>query len=295
MKRIYHYIIFAVILFLSSTITLGQNSYKFIEPNISFSYDSTKLKITNRYSNTFYEYESYDFKLTIDSVNKVNINVSAKHPLENPPSTSEHESMMQSKIAEFSKTNDSNVSFVDYDKKVRHIGAFLCVGFILLDNKANKTFTTIRCIHISQSDMTEIKLTSFNRQSLNADYEILEQFLKGFSNYSKDEISKEDSLIKGKYTINISQTTETIENLKWRRNSYFAIVRTNEQLQHKVKEVRLDIEYGREIFPANENGEVYIACADKEKGIVERKGELILLTSFGKHVKIPFTLKYENK
>jgi hypothetical protein len=74
------------------------------------------------------------------------------------------------------------------------------------------------------------------------------------------------------------------------------IVTVNETLQHKVKEVSLELNNNaKEIFPADENGRVYIVCTDKEKGIVEKKGELIMINSFGKKVKIPFSFKYNNE
>jgi hypothetical protein len=274
---------------------MAQNTYKFIEPNISFLFDSTKLKISNRYSNTVYETESYDFKFLLDTTNKVNINVSAQHPVDKPLSMSEVEKKMTDRINEILKIGNDRVSIIDYDKNVRHVGDFLCFGFILLDKKTNNTGAAITCNHISNSDITEIRLTSQNRKSLLEDYKILESLLPNFKSYSKKEIFSQDSLIKAKYSINISATKETIDNLKWRTNSYFGIVKTNEKLEHRVKEVRLDNSYGQEIFPANEDGQVYIACTSKEKGQVEKKGEFVIINSFGKNVKIPFTFKYENK
>lgn len=276
--------------------SFGQNSFKFIEPNISFSYDSTKLKITNRYSNKTYETESYDFKTTFDTLNKVEINIRANHPIDHSSSSLEQEKIMNNGIKEIQKMKDSRISLVDYDKTAKRIGNFFCFGFTVLEKKTKTTFTNIFCIHISDADITEVKLTSIKRQSLAADYKILENFLKGFSSYSKEKIFIEDSLIKNKYTVSVVETKETIENLKWRNNSYFAIVKTNQPLQNKVKEVRLDIAgYGQEIFPANDNGEVYIACTDWQKGLIERKGEFVIINSFGKNVKIPFTFKYNKK
>src|SRR6187402_1131839 len=61
------------------------NSYKFIEPNISVSYDSNVLKITQRYSNTFYKTESYDFSYQGDTAKKALIHISASNPTEYPP------------------------------------------------------------------------------------------------------------------------------------------------------------------------------------------------------------------
>ena len=282
-------------LFTLSSNLFGQNNYQFIEPNISFSYDSTKMKITDRYSNTFYETEAYDFCTTFDTINKVRINVKANHPVVNTFPAIEQERIMNDRIKEFQKFKKKKVSLVDFDKTVRHIGEFLCAGFILLDKKTKTTMTTIVCNHISNVDITEVQLTSFKRKTLSPDYKIVEDFLKGFSSYPKEKIFTEDSLINAKYTISILKANDTMENLSWRKRSYFAVVKTNEQLMHKVKEVRLNNSYGKEIFKANDNGEVYIYCWDKEKGIIERKGELIIINSFGKNVKIPFTFKYENK
>lgn len=78
-------VLYLTLTFLTSNV-FGQNTTKFIEPNISFSYDSSKLKIETRYSNSYYETESYDFTPTFDTINKVRINVSANYPIENPKS-----------------------------------------------------------------------------------------------------------------------------------------------------------------------------------------------------------------
>jgi hypothetical protein len=194
----------------SSIIVLGQNSYKFIEPNISFSYDSTKLKISNRYSNTFYETESYDFKSIVDANNKIIINVKADHSVEKPISKLTLQKKMTERIPEILKLNDGRISILEYDKTVRQVGDFLCFGFILFDEKTKITRTAITYNHITTADLTEIGLLSQNRKSLSSDYKILENFIQGFTAYSKEKIFKEDSLIKGKYTVNILPTKKTI-------------------------------------------------------------------------------------
>jgi hypothetical protein len=280
---------------LLSVSIFGQNSYKFIEPNISFHYDSLLFKITNRYSNTSYETESYDFKALADTAHKVKINIATNTPVETPPSLIQLESRMQNKLKVFETLNDPKISVVDYDKSVRHIGDFLCVGYIILDKATNITLSMIVANHISESDLTEIKLTSRNRKALKEDYEILEQLLKGFKSYSKAEIFQEDSLINAKYSVVVNIAKDTLPNFKGRTNAYLATVKVNEQLQNKVKEVRLKISIGEEIFSSNENGEVYIACSDEEKGSITRKGDLIIINSFGKNVKLPFSFQYERK
>jgi hypothetical protein len=59
------------------------NSYKFIEPNISVSYDSNFLKITQRYSNTFTR-QSLMIFLPGDTAKKLLKNISADNPTEYP-------------------------------------------------------------------------------------------------------------------------------------------------------------------------------------------------------------------
>ena len=60
-------------------------TFKFIEPNISVSYDSNYFKLSQRYSNTFYETEAYDFRYQLDTANKVTIHLKADHASEYPP------------------------------------------------------------------------------------------------------------------------------------------------------------------------------------------------------------------
>lgn len=298
MKIKYKISISSLLLVLISTIVIGQNNYKFIKPNISISYDSNKIKITERYSNTFYETEAYDFKPLTDKANNINIHIKAQHPQSKVLTFKEQEEMMQKEIDKTKNVINDSISYLEYDKKVRNVNGFLCSGFILINKKSNKTVASIICNHVTDSDFTGVKLISFNRQSLKRDYEILENFLKGFKAYSKKSIETEDSTIKSNYTIKINYTSNTIENLNWRKNSNFAIISTNEKLKHKIKEFRLSIsEVGdaKEIFPANDKGDIYIAFSDKNKGSIERKGELIILNSFGKNVKIPFSFKYNNK
>lgn len=55
-------LLFGVLSFYSANLSAQKhNAYKFIEPNISVSYDSNYFKIEKRYSNTYYETEAYDF------------------------------------------------------------------------------------------------------------------------------------------------------------------------------------------------------------------------------------------
>lgn len=93
----------------------------------------------------------------------------------------------------------------------------------------------------------------------------------------------------------ITPAEAVIDNFEYRPKTYLGIVSIKEPLENKISEVRLTGSAGQEIFAANENGEVPILSNDKEKGTITKKGELILLNSFGKKVKLPFSFSYINK
>lgn len=270
-----------------------QNSYKFIEPNISLSYDSIRYQITNRYSNTTYETESYDFEFRLDTINKVNINIKANHAIDFPPRKT-LDSLMLLGLVDIKAMENDSFAIANYDKQVRDINGFSCLGFVGYD-KVNKKFATIiSCYHLSANDNTEVKFLSANKNDLDADYEILKNFLADFKTYSKADIDKEDKLIKSKYAITVLPTTTIIDNLQGRPKTYIGVVKPKQKLEHTVKEVRLTNDFGQEIFSPSPDGSVSIVCNDKAKGKVIKKGEFVLLNSFGKNVKVPFTFSYIN-
>lgn len=270
------------------------NSHKFVEPNVSVSYDSNYFKVAQRYSNTFYETEAYDFKYQLDTANKVTIHLKADQVGEHPPMSVVDE-QMASGIKQLKAVDTDSFKVVSIDESPRHIKGFSLVGFVGYD-KVNKQYgTMISGFHLSDSDKTEIRYSSTNRNDLAKEYEILNAFLSEFKAYSKEQIAKEEAQLKTKYSVVVTPTETVIENFKYRRKTYLGIVTVKQPLEHKISEVRLTTSLGQEIFKPDGNGQVAIACFDEKKGNVVRKGELVLLNSFGKQVKLPFTFSYVNK
>jgi hypothetical protein len=294
MKNFTSAALFFLTLFLVSANTFAQkNSYKFIEPNISISYDSNRFQITNRYSNTSYETESYDFEFKPDTVNKVNINISANSPIDFPPRKT-RDSLMLLGLSKIKSTKNKSFDIVSYDQQVRDIDGFSCLGFVSY-NKRNKQYATIiNCYHFSTDDYTEIKYLSINKNNLDADYELLKNFLSDFKTYSEADIINEENLIKSKYTVIVIPEKTTTNGYQNSPETFVGIVKTKEKLENTIKEVRLTNDFGKQIFSPEPNGSVSISCNDKEKGKVIKRGELVLLNSFGKSVKIPFTFSYDN-
>jgi len=290
------FLLLSILIFPAKTFAQKTNAYQFIEPNISINYDSNHFKVGERYSNTFYETEAYDFNFIKNHSNNTRIHIEASYPTSNVPSIAYQDSFIQSKIGEIIKMDGREITLIDYDKKVRNINDVLCVGFVISDNKTKQNSTTIICNHITDNDMTQINYIASNSKNLDSNYAILQEFITGFNSYSAIAIAKEDSIIKSIYTVTINPTKDTIDNFKWRNNVYLGIVSTKEPLRHKIKEVRLQMNsYSKEIFtPATDSG-VPIICQDKTKGTIKKEGELVLLNSFGKTVKLPFSFTYENR
>lgn len=288
--------ILLVLTLIISAFTLGQkvNTYKFIEPNISVSYDSTIFRISQRYSNSFYETESYDFAYQVDKADNVNIHIVADHPR---PALSQRtiDSLLLSNLKATKNEKTGSLTIVSIDSTVQHLNGFSCTGFVAYDKKKKKYGAFIGGFHISENDKTEISYSSENRNDLEKEYQILKLFLQGFKSYSQKQIEQEDSLIKSEYTVRVQATKELPDDFKFRRKTFSGIVAVEQSLKHKIAEVRLNMSVGQEVFLPNDKGVIPIVCYDEQKGNVEKEGELILLNSFGKKVKIPFTFSYENK
>ena len=273
------------------------NAYKFIEPNISFSYDSNMYKIGQRYSNSVYETESYDIKFIQDKSMHARFNIKAHAAYPGLTSREVMDSILMANHYKAKTIEDDTLKIIDMDSTLRHVDEFSCLGFLVENLMIHRNFSTVICNHVSENDMTQINYISYRSKGLLTDYKIIEGLLKGFKSYSKEQIEKEEIDIRKKYTVSISTTKDTSEFFKFRNMSYVGIVKVNEPLQHRIKEARLSFTTvsGEEIFYPAANGEVLIACRDSRKGLIERKGDLIILNSFGKNVKIPFTFTYYNK
>jgi hypothetical protein len=291
------FVFFALIFFLSPANLFAQktNAYRFIEPNISIAYDSNVYKITNRYSNTVYETEAYDIELKAGSLSKTYIHIKAEHSTMGHMPRKTQDSMALLGIKDVLDMAGDSLSFVDYDKAVRDINGISCLGFVSY-HKENKQYNTmITCWHATNDDQTSIEFISAGKASLDANYEMLKPLLTGFRSYSQADIAAEEKLISNKYTVVVTPSKTDTGNFQYRPKTFLGIVTTKQKTAHTIKEVRLATSYGKEIFSPEPDGTIPIMCNDKDKGTITKKGELIVLNSFGKNVKIPFTFSYINK
>jgi hypothetical protein len=287
-------LLLAVFVLSCSTIQ-GQkfNTVQFIDPNISVAYDSNYIKVVQRYSNTAYETESFDYLVKRDSSSEIKIHLKADHPGNNP-GRRVIDSILLLNMTKMKGVDDKDFKVVHVETSVRHIHGFSCIGFVGYDKERKINIARIGGFHLSANDRTEITYMAKDAQDLEKEYVTLSTFLSQFRSYSKEEIEKEEELIRNKYTVVVRPAPSVFE--PFRPKTYSGIVSVEQPLEHKVAEVRLAMTTlsGWEIFKPDDRGQVPIICYDKEQGEVERKGELVLLNSFGKKVKLPFTFTYTN-
>lgn len=281
----------AVFIFSSASVS-AQNAYKFIEPNISISYDSNQFKIAQRFSNTTYETESYDFSYQLDPERNASIHLEAGLPVDVLPKQM-LDSFLLTILDDIKNRQGAPLTRIAIDRKVREIGNFSCAGIVILDDQTKKFATAIVCFDFSSNASTQVFFGSSGKD-LDSEYVIVSTFLKGIKSYSAKEIEKEEKLIKSKYTVSIIPAEPETDPFKYRTKTYIGVVGTTQPLEHRIEEVRLTGTVGQEIFTPDENGKVYIMTRDANKGNVTKKGELVLLNSFGKKVKLPFTFSYVN-
>lgn len=280
---------FSVIFFLIITnFSYAQLSYKFIEPNISFSFNKELFEISNRYSNTYHNTENYDFK--VKNKSNIVITVKADHPPKKIRSVVFMDSVMTSRIEDVKAFfKKDSITIIEIDKKINHISDFLCVGFTILEKSNKEKTSSITCNHITINDKTEVTLLSSGDVSLSENYEIIKTFLEGFKTYSEQEIQKEEQKIKDDVEIVVEKSTKEIKLFSDRKNAYIGVLKVNKKISSKLKEIRITNSLGKEIFTPEKNGNVYFAC--KKNATEENNGEAIFINSFGKEVIIPFKFK----
>lgn len=275
--------------------TLAQMTTQFLEPNVSITYDTTRFKP--------YKRDAFTFRVQGEQTEiKVMPGLPEKAPTidnKKPTNLSELEDYYKNTIDRLKKNPSSFAlsgnPIIEYDRKFQKIGAFRGFGFVEEDKSDKKLYTQIYTGHLSANDYTSIYLRTFEQKPLANLYPILNEFLKGFKSYSAAELSEHETAIQKKYTVVVSKAETVPASLQQRAKEYIALVRTKEPMQDKIKELYISVDGYAEVFSPNEKGEIYIATKSKKKGMIERTGDLIVISPIGKQISIPFSFQYEQQ
>jgi hypothetical protein len=269
------------------------NSYKFIEPNISISYDTSQIKFTENYYNSFYNTEGVDFTFYKDTGTKSVIHATAQHPLTEVPDLYFIDSVMLDGMKQIQDGLPKGVRVVTHDSTIQHINTFSCAGFVMYDSKNKAYGTTITCNHLSNDDMTEVRYKSFADTSLKTGYIRLEKFLAGFKTYSLKDIQKEEDQIRKTYTVTIKKPGNIPNEIKLLPHTFAGLVQITPKPTHMIFGVLIKVgNHTEQLFKPDKENNLYITCRNENEGLIHNEGKVVFLNSFGKKVEMPFSFEY---
>lgn len=269
------------------------NSYIFIEPNVSLSYDSSEIKIKDKLSNTVYRTESC-WLTHIPS--NANVFIDSRHSFV-IPIQKHQDSLIDLSINMVNKLANDTMQIYKAGIAINYNG-FSGFGFIAKAIKENEYVISFRCskfyeggtcsIFYSATSTDKIDTYEYHKNALNS-------ILDSITTYSIKDFKAEDSLLSRKYTITVDSVDRPTNFPPSLTRTFFGKVIIEPTLENKIKEVSVSGQYGSQIFKPQSDGQIFIDCNDTQKGEVEKKCELVLLDKFGKQVRVPFKFTYINK
>lgn len=161
------------------------------------------------------------------------------------------------------------------------------MGYTALHKKQKEYAIALACTRCLEDGVCKIYFTSRGKQPVNnmdENFAFVSSVIDGIQLYTKNELAKEDSLLKHQYTV-------VVDTLVLPGAAFTGMVRVKEKLHHTVKGVKM----GYQLFTPDYRGNTIVLCNDAGKGRIEKKAELILLSGIGRQVSIPFLLTWNNK
>jgi hypothetical protein len=285
-----------IILVLMSALIAGRltaqnsNGYLFIEPNISLKYDSALLKQKDRYTNPVYGTETYGFSYNFPARIRSSVQISTGLPPKNADQRYQ-DSVANALIKQMNRYAGDSIA-IKGTRPFRYKN-FQGYAFITSNKKRKESTVVYSCTRFLDGGFCKIyylsaaqnAITGFDQDSL-----VITGLIDGIEGYSKQDFEKETELLKQKYTIVVDSIGRP-QGFSSIEANYFCMLKVKGKLENTIQSV--DMGY-QSFFPDYKN-EVLIYCNDAEKGLLEKKGDLILLTKVGKQVRLPFKFTYYNK
>jgi len=268
----------------------NSNGYLFIEPNISLKYDSALLKQKDRYTNPVYGTESYGFAYNAPSRTRSSVQISTGLPPKNADQRYQ-DSVANALIKQMNRYAGDSIA-IKATRPFRY-KSFQGYSFITMNKKRKESTIVYSCTRFFDDGFCKIyylsaapnAITGFDQDSV-----VVTGLIDGIEGYSKQDFEKETESLKQKYTIVVDSIGRPSGFSSIEAN-YFCMLKVKGKLENTIHSV--DMGY-QSFFPDYKN-EVLIYCNDAEKGLLEKKGDLIVLDKTGKQLRLPFKFTYYNK
>lgn len=265
------------------------NAYQFIEPNVSLKYDSSLVKPKDRFTNSVYGTESYGFSCSLPNRSKTYIQISTGLPPKNADQKYQ-DSVANAIIKQINRyAGDSIV--IKATRPVRYKG-FSGYGYITWRKKSKMYDIAYAGTRFFDDGLCKIYYLSSSPNTIDGfdkDSVVVTALIDGIESYSKKYFEEEETALKQKYAIVVDSIAKPsgfpIEG------TFFGLVKVKGKLENTIQSV--DMGY-QQFFPDYRN-EILVYFNDAGKGLIEKKGHLILINKVGKQVRLPFTFSYYNK
>jgi hypothetical protein len=284
----------AVLLARGWTMAQPGTAYLFIEPNVSFTYDSSAFRIGEHFSNTAYGTRKYEvFHRGEPGPARLHIGALRAGPA---PTQAAQDSAVAAAIAVANAINDGQAVAHLPRIAVRYKG-FTGAGMVVRSPQVRNYGISFRCTAYFEGGACTLMYSRESPEAIDgyaADLRVVEQVIDGIRTHAAADLARRDSVVQHTARVNVRTVARPAELPAYVKAAYHGSVSVIGIPHLQVKEARVGSDGDAQVFLPDAAGKVPIHCSDSRKGVVGKRCDLIVLDDLGREVALPFTITFEN-
>lgn len=294
----------------------------FIEPCVSFRYDTSKLVVKDVFSNSVYDTERYSFKSKEKQDSSFYLLID---PSASIFKTTQEEinQRVESSIKQLKTLKNDTIAILDIQRV--ELKEFIGTAVITKVKHSNNQKISFGLFMVSEGRLVsvmQIEQTKEDKLTSNSNHwNSINETLEGITILSDSSIQDAESKILSKYNISvdslplrnlyvygIKEGDKMVRKETYDKDSvpfdvkplpfhhtYRGKLIVSPNLEHTAKEIRIINDYGERIFKIEAGEELVFTSKDSKKGVLEKRGSLVLISELGNNVEIPFKFIYVNE
>lgn len=282
---------------LSGSLLKAQTGHLFIEPNMSFSYDSSSFSIVDRGSKTVYPTMTYQIVHAGESgYSEITLGALVS---DRSRTQAERDSMVALAIIEANKF-DNGIVKLHKPAIAVHYKDFTGVATILRAKQEAMYSTSIMCAALFPGGACNIiygRQSTRAIESYEADLAVLRSVIDGLRFHTKEELVALDNAVRSSVSVKVVPVERPADIPRFVTATYFGTVTVTGPAKYTILQAWIPTDRSLEnatIYEPNAAGELIIQCKDERKGTIEKDCELVVLDELGRQVRLPFTVSYVN-
>lgn len=274
----------------------SSQSNLFIEPNVALKYDNSSLKVTDRFSNSYYGTEAYSLNYLKKDGSKSYIYIEAKNSTTTPDQNYQ-DSILDISIEYLNSIKSDSISVYKKAKTINY-KEFSGYSVVFKYEKENKYATAFYCYKYFDGGICVISYLSAAAakvDSYKSEYSILTSLIDGLITYSKKDLeilNSEEKQISDKIKIIVDSIPRPADFHF--EATFLGNVTIIDESKSEIKHLEVQGEYYPQIVEKDSLGKFFIYFNDKQKGFIEKEGILIIKDKIGRKVTVPFKFSYYN-